>query len=138
MIKNRKKNDFYFRSLRLWFCNQIKFMKYIYKNAELPCNEKEDFNTNDISVDIICRLYLREDTDKEYEKKAMEKDGNNYSPDCFFIELVAGKNEPDGEILTSDWLLYYVKDDGTFIEFGYVNDVPENAWEYFKKEIGIE
>ena len=112
-------------------------MKYVYKNAELPCNEKDDFNTNDISVDIICRLYLREAPDKEHEKKAMEEDGNYYSPDCFFIELVAGKNELDGEVLTSDWLLCYVKDDGTFIEFGYVDDVPEDAWEYFKKEIGF-
>ena len=31
-----------------------------FKNAVLPCNEKEDFNTTDISVDIICRIFLSE------------------------------------------------------------------------------
>ena len=112
-------------------------MKYKFKNAVLPCNEKADFSTKDVSMDIICRLYLKEAPSKEHEKAAREEDKENYSPDCFFLECVAGKNEPEGEIVTSDWFLGYTKNDGTFIEFGFVDDVPEAAWEYFKKEVGI-
>lgn len=110
-------------------------MKYVYGNAELPCHDKEDFNTNNVSLDIICRLYLKEAPDKEHEKKAKQEDGDYYDKTCFFIECVAGKNDPDGEILTSGWFLYYVKENGNLIEFGYVDDVPNDAWNYFLKEI---
>ena len=110
-------------------------MKYVYGNAELPCNDKEDFKTNNVSLDIIWRLYLKEAPDKEHEEKAKQEDGDCYDKTCFFIECVAGKNDPDGEILTSGWLLYYIKENGNLIEFGYVEDVPDDAWDYFLKEI---
>lgn len=113
-------------------------MKYAYGNVALPCNSEKDFETTDISVDIICRLFLKKAPDKEYEEKAKREDSENYNPACFFIECVAGKNEPNGDILTSDWLLYYLKEDGSLIEFGYVDDVPDNAWEYFLNKIGIK
>ena len=110
-------------------------MNYEFKNAVLPCNEKEDFETKDISLDIICRIYLSKAPDNECENIAKKEDGENYSPDCFFIECVAGKNEPDGDIIYSDWFLGYTKEDGEFIKFGFVNDVPDNAIDFFKKDI---
>lgn len=113
-------------------------MIWKFKNAELPCNEKEDFATSDTSVDIICRIYLAEAPSKEYEKLAMKADGENYNPDCFFIESVAGKNEPNGLILMSGWLLYYVKDNGSWVEFGYVDDDVPGALDFFKEYLHIE
>lgn len=113
-------------------------MKYVYGDAVLPCNEKGDFNANDMYVSIVCRLYLKEPPDDVCVKIAREEDGNNFNSDCFFLESVAEKNNIAENISASDWFLYYVKEDGTFIEFGYVDDVPEDAWEYFKKQIGIE
>ena len=68
-------------------------MKFKFKNAVLPCNEKEDFTTNDPSVDIICRIYLAEAPEKRYEKIAKELDKENYRPDCFFIEAIALKKK---------------------------------------------
>ena len=114
-------------------------MNFKFKNAELPCNEKEDFYTTDISVDIICRIFLSEAPSKEYEKIAKELDGDSYSPDCFFIEAIAGKNEPNGNILTSGWLLGYVTDtDNPINDLGYVADDIEGAWEFVEKEIGVK
>ena len=113
-------------------------MNFKFKNAVLPCNEKDDFNTKDISVDIICRIFLSEAPSKEYEKIAKELDGDNYSPDCFFIESVARKNEEDGNILISGWYLGYVTEsDNPMNELCYVADYIDGAWEFFKKEIGI-
>lgn len=112
-------------------------MKFKFKSVELPCNNKEDFNTTNIHTDIICRIYLTEAPSKSHEKIAKELDGENYNPDCFFIESVAGKNEPNGNILTSDWMLYYVVENGDWHEFGFV-DEPDGAWDFFKKELGIE
>lgn len=114
-------------------------MNFKFKNAVLPCNEKEDFNTTDVSVDIICRVYLSEAPDKEHEKIAKELDGENYNPDCFYIEAVVGKNEPDGNICTSGWFLYYVTENiNPIYEFGYIADDIDGAWKFFKKEIGVE
>ena len=114
-------------------------MNFKFKNAVLPCNEKEDFNTTDISVDIICRIFLSEAPSKEHEKIARELDGDNYNPDCFFIESVVGKNEEDGSILTSGWYLGYVTEsDNPMNELGYLADDIDGAWEFFKKEIGVE
>lgn len=112
-------------------------MNFKFKNAELPCNSKDDFNTNNITTDILCRIYLSESPSKEYENIVKELDGENYNSGCFFIESVAGKNEPNGNILTSEWLLYYVLDNGDWHEFGFVGDI-DGAWEFFKNEIGIE
>lgn len=112
-------------------------MKFVFKSAELPCNNKEDFNTNNITMDIICRIHLAEAPSKKHEKIAKELDGDNYITECFFIEAVAGKNELDGNILTSEWMLYYVLESGDWHEFGFVGEI-DGAWDFFKKEIGIE
>lgn len=114
-------------------------MKFSFKNATLPCNEIEDFNTNDTSMDIVCRIYLSEAPSKEHEKIAKELDGEYYMPDCFFIEAIAGKNEPDGDIVTSGWYLGYITESMNPVnELGYVADDIDGAWEFFKKEIGLE
>lgn len=112
-------------------------MKFKFKNAGLPCNEKEDFQTNDVSVDIVCRIYLLEAPSDWHEKEAKKLDGENYKPYNFFIEAVAGKNSPDEPIVTSGWMLFYVMEDGTIHEFGYAADDIDGAWEFFKKEIGV-
>ena len=39
---------------------------------------------------------------------------------------------------TSDWILGYIKENGRTIEFGWVDDVPDDAFDYFVKEIGAE
>lgn len=109
--------------------------EYAYKKASLPNNKKEDFATKDPNLDIICRISLKKAPNEEYEKLAKEKE-KEYSSRNFFIELVAGKNTPDGEILTSDWLLYYQKSDGKLIEFGFV-DVPDDALVFFKQDLGV-
>ena len=107
-------------------------------DAELPCNNKEDFNTNDIITDIVCRVYLSEAPNKKFEQKAKEMDGEFYNKTCFFIEAVCGKNEPDGDVLTSGWYLYYVDNDGNMHEFGYSDDEIDGAWEFFKEKIEVE
>lgn len=112
-------------------------MNYIFKNAELPCNDKEDFNTTNITTDIVCRIYLCDAPSQKHEKIAKELDGKNYDSDCFFIETIAGKNEENGDILTSGWLLYYVLDNGDWYEYGFIDEV-DGAWDFFKKEIGVE
>lgn len=117
----------------------MNMMIFKFKNAILPCNKKEDFNTTDISVDIICRIFLSEAPSKEYEEIAKELDGDSYSPDCFYIEAVVGKNESNGDIITSGWYLGYVTEsDNPVNELGYVDDDIDGAWEFFKKEIGVE
>ena len=113
-------------------------MKFKFKNAVLPCNEKEDFTTNDPSVDIICRIYLAEAPEKRYEKIAKELDKENYRPDCFFIEAIAGKNFPDESFVTSGWILCYTLDNGEIHNFGYIADEVAGAWEFFRNEIGVE
>jgi len=114
-------------------------MNYKFKIAVLPCNEREDFNTTDISGDIICRIFLAEAPSKEHEKIARKLDGDSYSPECFFIEAIAEKNEADGNILTHGWHLSYVTEsDNPINELGYVADDIDGAWEFFKKEIGVE
>lgn len=113
-------------------------MNFKFENAILPCNEKEDFATNDVSVDIICRIYLSEAPDKTHEKIAKSLDKEYYRPDCFFIEAVVGKNFPDEPIVKSGWYLGYVLDNGDIHDFGYVDDDIPGAWDFFKKEIGVE
>ena len=113
-------------------------MKYTYGNVVLPCNNLEDLNTKDPSMDIVCRIYLKEAPDDIHEKIAKREDGDDYDPTCFFIECVAGKNEPEEPLVTSDWILGYIKENGRTIEFGWVDDVPDDAFDYFVKEIGAE
>lgn len=113
-------------------------MKFKFKNAVLPCNEKEDFTTNDPSVDIICRIYLAEAPEKGHEKIAKELDKGNYRPDCFFIEAIAGKNFLDEPFVTSGWSLGYTLDNGEIHNFGYIADDIDGAWEFFKKEFDVE
>lgn len=107
-------------------------MKFEFRSAELPCNEKEDFNTTDISIDIICRVWLAKAPSKEHEEVAKKIDGENYNSECFYIESVVGKNEADGEFLTSEWLLYYVCEEinNPIYEFGYVGEVLK-AFDFF-------
>lgn len=112
-------------------------MKFKFKSAELPCDNKGDFNTNDITMDIVCRIYLTEAPSKEHERIAKELDGDNYMTDCFFIEAVVGKNKLNGNILTSEWMLYYVLENGDWHEFGFVGEIDE-AWNFLKKEISVE
>ena len=112
--------------------------KYKYNNAWLPCNNVDEFFTKDASVDIICRLGLKNAPDSNCKRIAMKEDKEDYNPECFFLECVAGKNESDGDILTSSWLLFYVKEDGTYIDFGYAEDVPDDAWDYFEKHICVD
>lgn len=50
-------------------------MKYTYGNVVLPCNNLEDLNTNDPSMDIVCRIYLKEAPDDTHEKIAKREDG---------------------------------------------------------------
>lgn len=113
-------------------------MKFKFKNAILPCNEKEDFNK--VRVDIVCRIYLSKAPCKKYEKLAKEIDNGYYSPDCFFIETVVGKDFPDEEFITGGWYLFYVDIDGNFYKIDYVHDDIDSieAWEFFEKEIGVE
>lgn len=110
-------------------------MNFVFSGIELPCNEKEDFNTTNTSLDIVCRIYLSEAPDKEHERIAEELDGENYNPSCFFIEAVAGRNEPDEDIVTSGWSLGYVTEDNGIHDFGYIADDIHGAWEYFKEEL---
>ena len=49
-----------------------------------------------------------------------------------------GKNEPDGNIVTSGWYLYYVDNDGNIQEFGYADDEIDGAWEFFKEKMEVE
>ena len=112
-------------------------MSYKFRKAELPYNKKDDFKTSNISVDIICRVWLSEAPSKKHEEVAKKMDENNYKHDNFFIESVVGKNEPDGDFLTSEWLLYYMLDDEEVYEFGYIGDLLK-AFKFFKEEIGVE
>ena len=111
--------------------------KYVFANAALPCNDIEDFEKKDVSMDIPCRIYLKQAPSSRHEKIAKELDGEYYFPDNFFIECIAGRNEPDGDIIISGWMLFYVLETGHIHEFGYVEDVPDDAWDYFKEHIGI-
>ena len=113
-------------------------MTWKFHSAVLPCNNKEDFNTNDIAKDIVCRIYLSEAPNKALEKEARKIDGKFYNKTCFFIEAVCGKNETDGDILTSGWYLYYVDNDGNMNELGYADDEIDGAWEFFKEKIEVE
>ena len=113
-------------------------MIWKFHSAVLPCNNKEDFNTDNIATDIVCRVYLSEAPNKALEKEARKIDGKFYNKTCFFIESVCGKNEPDGDILTSGWYLYYVDNDGNMNELGYADDEIDGAWEFFKEQIGVE
>ena len=113
-------------------------MIWKFLGAELPCNNKEDFNTDNIATDIVCRIYLSEAPNKALEKEARKIDGEFYSKTCFFIEAVCGKNEPDGDILTSGWYLYYVDNDGNMNELGYADDEIDGAWEFFKEKMEVE
>lgn len=112
-------------------------MKFKFGDAVLPCNEVEDFETLGVGMDIPCRIYLAKSPSCKHEKIAKKLDGEFYSPDNFFIECVARKNEPDGELIISKWILFYVLESGNIHKFGYVEDVPNNAWDYFKKSKGI-
>lgn len=112
-------------------------MVWKFHSAILPCNNKGDFNTRNITTDIVCRIYLSEAPSKKLEKEAREIDGEFYSKTCFFIEAIAGKNEPDGDILTSGWYLYYVDNDGNMNELGYADDEIDGAWEFFKEKIEV-
>lgn len=111
--------------------------KYKFGTVVLPCNELKDFETRDCSMDIPCRIYLKQAPSARHEKIAKELDGEFYSPDNFFIECVAGRNEPDGDLIISGWMLFYVLEAGHIHEFGYMDDVPDNAWDYFKEHMGI-
>lgn len=114
-------------------------MKFKFKNAELPTNNKKDFDTDDTTLDIICRIYLAEAPSQKHERVARELDGENYESTCFYIESVVGRNEVGGDILTSGWMLYYIEDNERFpYEFGYVADDINGAWEFFKKDVGVE
>lgn len=111
--------------------------KYVFRYTALPCSDIKDFETKDVSMDIPCRIYLKQAPSSRHEKIAKELDGEYYSPDNFFIECIAGRNEPDGDLIISGWMLFYVLEDGHIHEFGYVDDVPDNAWDYFKEHMGI-
>lgn len=111
--------------------------KYVFGCTALPCNDIEDFEKKDVSMDIPCRIYLKQAPSSRHEKIAKELDGEYYSPDNFFIECIAGRNEPDGNIIISGWMLFYVLETGHIHEFGYVEDVPDNAWDYFKEMMCI-
>lgn len=113
-------------------------MVWKFHSAVLPCNNKEEFNTEDITTDILCRIYLSEAPSKKLEKKAREIDGEFYNETCFYIEAIVGKNEPDGAFITSGWYLYYVDNDGNMNELGYADDEIDGAWEFFKEQIGVE
>ena len=113
-------------------------MIWKFESASLPCNEKEDFNTRDIATDIVCRIYLSEAPSKKLEKEARKIDGKFYNKTCFCIEAVCGKNEPDGDILTSGWYLYYVDNDGNMTELGCVDGEIDGAWEFFKEKTEVE
>lgn len=112
-------------------------MKFKFGAAVLPCNEVEDFETLGVGMEIPCRVYLTKSPSRKHEKIAKRLDGEFYSPDNFFIECVARKNEPDGELIISRWMLLYVLESGYIHKFGYVEDVPNNAWDYFKESKGI-
>lgn len=112
-------------------------MNFKFRKADLPFETKEDFNTTDILVDIICRISLSEAPDSKCKKLAEKVDEDAYNPNHFFIESIAGKNEPDGPILTSGWCLYYRTKRGQCVEFGYVADDIEGAWEFFQKDLDI-
>jgi glucan-binding YG repeat protein len=112
-------------------------MIFKFRKADLPFEPKEAFNTTDISVDIICRIYLSEAPDSKCKKLAKKADEKAYDPNYFFIESIAGKNEPDGPILTSGWYLYYKTKKGKNVELGYVDDDIEGAWEFFQKDLDI-
>ncbi len=111
--------------------------KYVFGCTALPCNDIEDFEKKDVSMDIPCRIYLKQAPSSRHEKIAKELDGEYYSPDNFFIECIAGRNEPDSNIIISGWMLFYVLEAGHIHEFGYVEDVPDNAWDYFKEMMCI-
>ena len=114
-------------------------MKFKFKNAVLPCNEKTDFNG---IGDIVCRIYLSAAPCKKFEKIAKEIDEENYSPDCFFIETFAGRDKICDEFTTGGWYLFYIDYDGNCHEIDYVHDIMEDkafdAWEFIEKEIGVE
>lgn len=106
--------------------------KYVFGNFEFPTNNKKDFsNQKNFCGDIVCRIYLKEAPNKEFEKFAKEKDGENYSSKCFFIEAIAGKDKVDSSWATSNWFLFYVDNDGkNFL----LDDEAElmGAWEYLQ------
>ena len=112
-------------------------MVWKFHSAELPCNNKEDFNTMDVSMDILCRIYLSEAPNKKLEKEAKQIDGEFYNKIYFYIEAVCGKNEPEGAILTSGWGLYYITEDGEMHELDYIEEI-DGAWEFFKKKVEVD
>lgn len=112
-------------------------MNFKFNSAVLPCNEKEDFNTKDPSLDIVCRIFLDDAPDRKHENIAKKIDGDNYDKTCFFIEAIIGKNEPNGTNIKSGWYLGYITYDDGWHEFGYVDDDIEGAWEFFENELGI-
>ena len=50
-------------------------MIWKFGDAMLPCNEKKDFESKNIAMDIVCRVYLSEAPNKDLEKDAKELDG---------------------------------------------------------------
>ena len=115
--------------------------KYNFKSVNLPCNNICEFK--DDYVDIICRVTLSEAPNKEYEKLAKEYDGDNYSEDCFYLEGIVGRDNIDEPFQTSGWMLYYVDFDGKIYDFGFQDEVMgvdkvDDAWNFVKKEIGVE
>ena len=112
-------------------------MIWKFGDAMLPCNEKKDFESKNIAMDIVCRVYLSEAPNEDLEKDAKELDGEFYNKECFFIEAIAGKNEPEGAILTSGWGLYYVTEDGEMHELDCIEEI-DGAWEFFKEKTEVD
>lgn len=109
--------------------------KYVLNNVELPCNDKTDYEKLDsFCGDMVCRIYLKEAPNSEFESIAREKDEEYYSPDCFFIEATMGRDSIEDSFATSNWFLFYVTNEGDRM---FLDDSAEllDAWEYFHEHI---
>ena len=108
---------------------------FIFGNVDFPCQDIHEIKRDVVSgyADICCRIYLKAAPDAESEAIAREYDGADYSHTCFFLETNAYKDGPGEDWQTSDWFLFYVKNDGNWIDIYDGLVIPE-AWDLIRDE----
>lgn len=109
--------------------------KYVLGSIDFPAHNKMDIERDAAGgyVDIPCRFYLAEAPHEDLERIARQIDQENYSPDCFYIEAVVGRDGLDCPWVTSNWFLFYVDNDGKSY---FMDDSAEllEAWEIVRED----
>lgn len=71
-------------------------MDWKFKSAELPYNDIADFKTTDISVDIICRVWLSNAPSAKHEKMQESKMERIISQIVFTLSVLQVKTNQMG------------------------------------------